>query len=282
MEDFMKAAKRKKDNRSSKFFGFLKEKPDKENIEKKLKREKKTSGKNIHQRLVSVIERIEYIQNEGENKHDKYKYPTIYQIIGEVRKALIKEGLTLWIWTIEEKELEPGKTKSGTTMNRYKVILGARLTNSDNPNEYLESNYSGISFDVSDKAQSKAYTQAYKTMMKQLFQIETGDDARNEPDNVTPEETVIDITENMPDNVWQWFRDHGADSPSAERVLKWIYPHTQNNIVNWTEVENKQKFTDLPDDIKDRFKRCNWKKDRVYKFCNDKEWNHDIIMEELK
>ena len=136
-------------------------------------------------KIIKAIEAVDPVKKEEKNQDLKYAFPSVDKMITAVRKAVIGAGVLMHIGEKQSIELAPGKTARGYIQYRHQVTITVELT--DGSASFV-GDFTGIAFDTSDKACSKAYTAAYKQALKQLFMIQTGDDV--EPDATTPEPTM--------------------------------------------------------------------------------------------
>ena len=133
-------------------------------------------SKNIYQKMLSVMENIEYL-----NKDDKVSYGnTNYRAMSEekvtmtVRKELIKEGLV--VFPVEQTVVKDGQITTTNTV--YKMV------NTENPEEYVILASSGQGADTQDKGVGKAMTYSFKYLLLRTFAIPTGED----PDKISSEQ----------------------------------------------------------------------------------------------
>ena len=130
--------------------------------------------KNIHQKILAVMEGATYVQKTGYNNFHKYSYAKESDYLEAVRPLLIKEGLTV----------VPNITKQETVGDITHVQMTFTICNADN-NEVLNVTMSGSGQDKGDKGVYKAITGAKKYFISTMFLIPTGDDA--EDDGAAPQ-----------------------------------------------------------------------------------------------
>ena len=135
--------------------------------------------------ITAVMSEVDFVKKEGKNKDQGYTFVGEQHIIRALHDALVKHGLSIVPITIVNHAHETYLTKSGNTMHRTYTHNRYRLLHTSG--EYLDLEMSGLGMDTSDKDGNKAHTQAYKYLMRQTFNIETGD---ADPDEATPEPTV--------------------------------------------------------------------------------------------
>ena len=134
--------------------------------------------------LHAVMAEVGYVQKDGTNTQQKYRFASESAFIAALRPALVKHGLELLpvgCDLLESKawEREAGKW-SFRTIVRMRYLLG------HTSGATLEVSMPGEGVDTSDKATGKACTQAFKWLLRQMFVVETG----VEPDQTTPEVTT--------------------------------------------------------------------------------------------
>jgi hypothetical protein len=135
---------------------------------------------NLHQKIVDVMGMVKYLEYDGKVQFSgtNYRYLSETKITTMVRDAMKKVGLTLVPVRSESAQFSiDGRAITGVTMTY-------RLTNSDNPEEYIDVQMSGFGRDNMDKGILKAQTAAFKYAQRQAFMIPTGDD----PDDISSDE----------------------------------------------------------------------------------------------
>lgn len=135
---------------------------------------------NIWTLLPKVMSEISPIQKKGANEL-KYKFIKFDDIISELRALFATHGITPCAQVLEKEEGH-GQTKSGTPSIR--VVLKVRYLYYAPDGSYVDDIVYGEAIDYSDKAYSKALTQAYKKSLSQKFLISDGGE---EPDDKSPE-----------------------------------------------------------------------------------------------
>lgn len=136
----------------------------------------KSETRNIYQRLADVQAKIGYVEKDGENKFQHYKYTSEAMLIASLKPLLANTGLAL-IFTSKPPYTVTERERTG----KEPVILTAvdcelKLVNIDKPEETITVTGSGFGIDSGDKGIYKAITGANKYMLFKLFQVSTGDD----------------------------------------------------------------------------------------------------------
>jgi len=133
------------------------------------------SDKNIHQRMLEITKACDSIPKNGYNSYSKYKYVKAVDVVGNIQKLLVKNGVTL---TISEKCLTRNKIDKASN-NGYnihsEVTCEAVFTNVDKPDEQIKIDYYGVASDTLDKDIYKAKTGGLKYLLSQTFLITTDD-----------------------------------------------------------------------------------------------------------
>lgn len=140
---------------------------------------------NLHQRIAKVMEAVGYIQKDVNVAFGKTKYNAISEtkVTSQIRPFLIKYGLTFL----------PINQVVGRRGDVTTIEITYRLTNIDNPTEYIDIVAAGEGADTQDKGAGKAQTYAYKYALLRAFAIATGDD----PDLISTDELEHNQTQNM-------------------------------------------------------------------------------------
>lgn len=126
--------------------------------------------KNIYQRLLAITEDAEQIPKRGKNTFSNYDYVLAIDVIGHVRKLLIKHGVHVSISeTGDLKRYRDGKNFHSETTSTAKFI------NTDNPTDTHEVKYHAVAADTLDKDIYKAKTGGLKYLFSQEFKIITND-----------------------------------------------------------------------------------------------------------
>ena len=123
-------------------------------------------------KMVKVMARMERIPKRGRNTHFNYDFVTDADVLDEVRKALVEEGVALFVSFDEAIRRDEG----GVTVGKF------TLTFADVDSGQTHSvNWVGEGQDKQDKGAAKAATSAVKYALLKTFLISTGDEA-DDPD----------------------------------------------------------------------------------------------------
>jgi hypothetical protein len=143
---------------------------------------------NIYQRILAVMEDLDYIQKGSAKVNGMYRFVSHDQVTAAIHPLLVKHRLVI-IPTVENFSQEvDGKGLAKTTL-----WIEVCLINVDNPQESITIKSVGQGVDSSDKGIGKAYSYAYKYALLKAFNLETGDDPDNDAKTVfkTKEKEVV-------------------------------------------------------------------------------------------
>lgn len=130
---------------------------------------------NLHQKMLKVMESIEYLNKDDAVAYGQTKYKAMSEekVTMTVRKELVKQGIV--VFPIEQTVEKDGNLT--TTNTKY------RMVNVDDPMDYIDLASSGQGADTQDKGVGKAMTYSFKYMLLRTFAIPTGED----PDKIASE-----------------------------------------------------------------------------------------------
>lgn len=134
------------------------------------------SIKNLHQKIVEIMDAIRYVQKDGkvEFGSTRYKYASESKITAVIREQLIKQKVVIF----------PIRTEYTKVGNLTHIHAEYKIVNSEDPDDFEIVPAEGDGADSQDKGSSKAQTNAYKYMLLRTFAIPTGDD----PDQISSDE----------------------------------------------------------------------------------------------
>lgn len=133
---------------------------------------------NVYERIFNIQQAIHAVIKGGYNDHFKYAFARERDIVAEVKPLLGRERLVVTHSLLKEEEVPHGTTSSsGSQKFMTKLTFKFRITNIDEPTDFVESDGVGFGQDNEDKGAPKAYTMALKYFLSKQFLIETGDDA---------------------------------------------------------------------------------------------------------
>lgn len=144
---------------------------------------------NIYQRMNNIMNECQKVEKNGFNKFGGYKYVMAVDVIGNIQKLLVSNGVHL---TINETSCERREYMNAKGVTNYFSKLGATATfvNIDKPDDKIEVTYFSISADSGDKDIFKAKTNGLKYVLSQQFMIVSSDFIDTENDS---NETSLDV-----------------------------------------------------------------------------------------
>lgn len=173
---------------------------------------------NLHQKVLNIMDAVRYVQKDGKVDFGstRYKYASESKITAVIREQLIAQKVTIF----------PVKTEYTKTGNLTHIHAEYRITNAEDPEDYMIVPAEGDGADSQDKGSGKAQTNAYKYMLLRTFAIPTGDD----PDQISSDELTDQFAKEEAERVAEEvaFRDKlidlcGGDKTRIEKFVnaKW-------------------------------------------------------------
>lgn len=131
---------------------------------------------NLFQKLIEARKEIGYLQKDGlvQYKETRYKAITDEKVMTAVRPTMDKYGLVM---TIDKIDM----TRTGTLTE---TVITWRITDADNPEDYILIQSAGQGADTQDKGAGKAMTYSRKYALLNTLLIPTGED----PDRISSDE----------------------------------------------------------------------------------------------
>ena len=126
----------------------------------------KYEGKNIYQRILSVMAEVDYIQKGDKMVNGQYRFVGHDQVTAIIHPQLVKHGIAVLPTVV-------GSKQDG---NRTEVVLSTTFVNVDDPMDRIEIKTLGYGIDQGDKGPGKAVSYAFKYAVLKTFSLETGDD----------------------------------------------------------------------------------------------------------
>ena len=123
-------------------------------------------SKNLHQRILSIMKDIDYIQKGDKKVEQSVHFVSHDQVTALIHPKLVQHGIVV---VPSVKSL----TQDG---NRTNVCLEVTFVNVDNPADRISLEMWGYGVDQSDKGPGKAISYAFKYSILKMFCLETGDD----------------------------------------------------------------------------------------------------------
>lgn len=163
---------------------------------------------NLHEKIIEIMNAVQYVQKDGKVEFGvtKYKYASESKITAVIREQLIRQKVTILPFG------EPDYRKNG---NLTELVLKYKITNADDPEDYIIVPGIGQGADSQDKGAGKAQTNAYKYMLLRTFAIPTGDD----PDQIASDELTDQFAKEEAERVAEEvrFRDKLVDLCGGDR-----------------------------------------------------------------
>lgn len=132
----------------------------------------------------AVMGEVGYVQKDGENTVQKFRFASEIAFIAKLRPAMVKHGLVLLpLPTLEPPHIERYEREAGKYS--FRSVVRRRYLLGHVGGATVELGMDGEGIDTSDKSMPKACTQALKWLLRQLFIVETGVDP--DPDRDSPE-----------------------------------------------------------------------------------------------
>jgi len=121
--------------------------------------------KNIHERILDVMEDIAYIKKGDKTVNDQYTFVGHDAVTAALHPVLVKHGIVCL----------PSITEHRQDGNRTEASITLTLVNVDDPSDKVEINGFGYGIDKQDKGPGKAMSYAVKMLLLKTFMLETGE-----------------------------------------------------------------------------------------------------------
>lgn len=155
---------------------------------------------NLSKKMLKIMAEVGYVQKEGFNDFQKYRYAKESDIAAKVRESLIKHNVFAFSSVSKIGALEY-TTKKGDTQFLVSVIVSVTFVDADSGESYT-AQFPGDGADTGDKGIYKAITGAEKYALMKTFLIETGDDPeKDEPEQRAIKTGVIKPTDGAGDSL---------------------------------------------------------------------------------
>lgn len=155
------------------------------------------NDKNIYQRVLAVMEDVEYIQKGDKLVGNLYRYCSHDQVTGKLHPYFVKHGIVVIPTT--KSLVQDG--------NRTTVCLEVSFINADKPEDLIKVEYWGYGVDAGDKGPGKAISYAFKYACLKMFCLETGDDPDHdqEVEHVPEELKKAEPQQNQPMTIEKFY-----------------------------------------------------------------------------
>jgi len=147
--------------------------------------------KNISPKLVNIMQDCAYVQKNGENSFNHYKYVTATDVLKKINESCVRNGVAT---TVKPELIEYSDRITNNGKTEKHAVVRVVITLIDTASgEYLELVGIGSGQDTGDKAIMKAQTASIKYAWMLSLNISTGDDpeADIEVDKRVNEQPVI-------------------------------------------------------------------------------------------
>lgn len=148
----------------------------------------------LAQRLLGASNDLRYIQTEDKVVPGMGFRPLSRQsVVATVRPILVRWGICVAPSECIKADVTPYFDKNGKQMFLHTIVQGYRITNADNPADFLLCSVCSTGADSSDRGANKALTSSEKQLFVNLFHIEIGD--ADESENQSPSAPKREDTE---------------------------------------------------------------------------------------
>lgn len=132
-------------------------------------------NRNIYQRILEVMRKVQYIQKDAQIQfgNTKYKAVTHDKVIASIRPALIENEIVI-VPSVIEHSCEQLKVGSNNAF-KTDVKISVNFINANDPQDRYEVFSFGSALDNQDKGIGKAISYALKYAILKTFCIETGE-----------------------------------------------------------------------------------------------------------
>lgn len=144
-----------------------------------------TSPSHLHDKLIQVMDQLDWLPKGGHNDAQKYDYTRQADVVAAVRAAVIAKGVTIVPTDMEVVDSHDYESKSGGRQHFVLVRVTWLITDAES-GESVTVTSLGAGTDSGDKAPYKAMTGASKYSELLSFLIPTGDDPEKVNDTDSP------------------------------------------------------------------------------------------------
>lgn len=141
---------------------------------------------NLQQRLIRVMEEVDYIQREDIKVNNQYKPVSRNAVIKKCRPILNKWGVVVSPLDCVSSSVMEFKKKGEHTGYVTQVTMKYLVCNADNPTDNFVCSIPSAGFDSLDKGVNKAITIGEKQLFIILLHIEVGDEDESEREPKPP------------------------------------------------------------------------------------------------
>ena len=149
------------------------------------------SGKNVYQRINSVMQQVKYVQKDvSVSGGGSYKAVSHDMVLAVVRPAMLENGIVTRVELLKGKITQFRDLKIDIKMHMYEAVYRVDFVNIDKPEDFMSVTVPSHANDTGDKAPGKATSYAVKYAMLKTFGLETGE---NEESRIADVVTFTDI-----------------------------------------------------------------------------------------
>jgi hypothetical protein len=140
--------------------------------------------KNLSKKMLQIMSEVGYVQKDGTNTFQNYKYAKESDVAAKVRESLIKHGVFLYT-SVTKTGVSEYLNNKGATQFMVSVLVTGTFVDAESGESYTVT-YPGDGADTGDKGIYKAITGADKYLLMKTFLIETGDDPEKDEPAIKP------------------------------------------------------------------------------------------------
>lgn len=217
--------------------------------------------KPIAEAIVSIMEKVDYVQKKGENKFHNYKFAAVGDILAKLQPAMAETGLSVVQHEVSHALIADAALMTAT----YEFILSHKNgdTWEERPRHTGMAGARNTKGGFDDKALNKCHTAARKYFLLSLFQIPTGDVADPDADDdredtggktppPPPPPKTAELTPEQKANNWvAQAKDIVASIQDRFELNKWI--KSSKAAMDKLELAFPDKYQELQLLIDDKF-----------------------------
>lgn len=181
---------------------------------------------NIGEAIVAIMDEVGYVR-KSKGAQLSYTYAEEAQLIAAVRPWMVHYGVFMNVTDIRDVNEQDRPRERGGNTRLVSLTSGIRFTHAAS-GTFIDVVARGEGADVSDKANNKAQTCAFKYAIRQTFCLETGDD----PDRTNPavpqgsRTGALANPAQAEEDPWAWSEQQGPP-PEAEMAEPPAPPDTK-------------------------------------------------------
>ena len=142
---------------------------------------------NIYQRINEVRKAVSYIVKNKTVGEGGYKAVTHDAVTALTRDHMVAQGIVVVPYLVSQKTENTGTTTSrGTPFIRFEAVYNFGFVNVDDPKDVFLVSIAAHAIDQGDKAPGKALSYAKKYAMLKVFELESGEEEEDRPEQFKP------------------------------------------------------------------------------------------------